>query len=566
MKYLLFSCFFIFAAVAQAQTPLKYSIYFDSDKHQIRVSEQNTLLSLLDSLQKKTYLSVQLSGNTDADGSIEYNQALSERRIAAIKTFLTEHGVEATKILTTAFGELQPVSNNESTDGKQQNRRVDIVIIYPKVENTDISAKPPHVFPFEKGKRYKVENLYSELELPKKTHEFVSGADAVFVNPKGTVLRVPAHAFDVPDKAAIQITVKEAYSYSDCVRANLTTTSNGKRLQTGGMVHIEATYQGKPITPAADLTLMIPSQAPANQGTDMQLFQGRKDAKSNAVNWVPDPALNFSFLFNAYDAAGQLRRLENDLQAITDTTACKQMFIWHIDSIYVRRAVKMGKNVSNLPQFVLSDERPEGYDFDHVNKEGLSPMCWEMAKWAAPDFSWHRKVPWKLKHQILHTGFYTFYNAANYDALLSTIKRNIRLNKQAVIDMNSNNISKMDNFHIFETRQLSWINCDRFSSYPKEVLVNMRTNMLAAPNVDAKIIFTNQNTILSANVQSGLISFNQIPKDEPAMIVAMKIENGVVLYAIQELNIEAKKVNLEFKPMTSVEISEKLATKVTKRA
>ncbi len=69
-----------------------------------------------------------IEGFTDSMGSDEYNQDLSERRADAVKGYLVRQGVETSRLSSTGRGENSPVADNESAAGRQQNRRVEVVI------------------------------------------------------------------------------------------------------------------------------------------------------------------------------------------------------------------------------------------------------------------------------------------------------------------------------------------------------------------------------------------------------------------------------------------------------
>jgi outer membrane protein OmpA-like peptidoglycan-associated protein len=75
---------------------------------------------------------LKLEGHTDSIGSDEYNQKLSERRARSVRDYLVESGLSSSIMTAQGFGESQPVSSNATADGRQRNRRVEIVI-----ENTD---------------------------------------------------------------------------------------------------------------------------------------------------------------------------------------------------------------------------------------------------------------------------------------------------------------------------------------------------------------------------------------------------------------------------------------------
>ena len=72
--------------------------------------------------------SVRIEGHTDAAGSDDTNQSLSERRAQAVREALLQRGLEAPRIGAVGYGEARPIANNETAAGRQQNRRVEIVV------------------------------------------------------------------------------------------------------------------------------------------------------------------------------------------------------------------------------------------------------------------------------------------------------------------------------------------------------------------------------------------------------------------------------------------------------
>jgi outer membrane protein OmpA-like peptidoglycan-associated protein len=71
---------------------------------------------------------IEVQGHTDSKGTDEYNMGLSEKRAAAVATYLKGKGVPASRIRTKGFGESAPVATNETDEGRAQNRRVNFLI------------------------------------------------------------------------------------------------------------------------------------------------------------------------------------------------------------------------------------------------------------------------------------------------------------------------------------------------------------------------------------------------------------------------------------------------------
>ena len=73
-------------------------------------------------------LTMQIEGHTDSVGSDEFNQTLSERRAGSVRDFLADQGVPASSITARGFGKTQPAAANDTAEGRQRNRRVELVV------------------------------------------------------------------------------------------------------------------------------------------------------------------------------------------------------------------------------------------------------------------------------------------------------------------------------------------------------------------------------------------------------------------------------------------------------
>lgn len=104
-------------------------IYFDYDKAEIRPEYTAFLQRIVYIINSHTDLRIRVTGHTDADGSDQYNDGLSERRAQAIIDFFVRAGLKRDRIVIDFKGEKVPVGDNHSSEGKQLNRRVDFEFI-----------------------------------------------------------------------------------------------------------------------------------------------------------------------------------------------------------------------------------------------------------------------------------------------------------------------------------------------------------------------------------------------------------------------------------------------------
>lgn len=102
---------------------------FDFDKAVIKPAGKTALDGLVAELSKVNVETLIAVGHTDAIGTDAYNQALSLRRVEAVKAYLVSKGVPAGQIRTEGKGESQPVASNQTREGRSQNRRVEIDVV-----------------------------------------------------------------------------------------------------------------------------------------------------------------------------------------------------------------------------------------------------------------------------------------------------------------------------------------------------------------------------------------------------------------------------------------------------
>lgn len=102
-------------------------ILFDVDKYDVRPEAAEALKNLATVLKEADIKAFEIDGHTDSDASDEHNQVLSEKRANAVKDFLTSQGLTA-EITINGYGESRPIATNDTAEGKQKNRRVEILI------------------------------------------------------------------------------------------------------------------------------------------------------------------------------------------------------------------------------------------------------------------------------------------------------------------------------------------------------------------------------------------------------------------------------------------------------
>jgi len=87
-----------------------------------------SLRALLSSINRNSYTRVTVEGHTDSSGDHEHNVALSQHRAEAVRQYLIAHGVPGERIVTVGLGDADPIASNDDAEGRQLNRRVDVIV------------------------------------------------------------------------------------------------------------------------------------------------------------------------------------------------------------------------------------------------------------------------------------------------------------------------------------------------------------------------------------------------------------------------------------------------------
>jgi outer membrane protein OmpA-like peptidoglycan-associated protein len=103
-------------------------VLFDTGSSNLKSGTREKLAKVAGILLSHPGLRLQVEGHTDSVGSAEYNQRLSESRASSVRGYLVEQGITSNSVSTAGFGETMPVASNETAMGRQQNRRVELVV------------------------------------------------------------------------------------------------------------------------------------------------------------------------------------------------------------------------------------------------------------------------------------------------------------------------------------------------------------------------------------------------------------------------------------------------------
>jgi len=103
-------------------------VLFDTGQYSLRAGAREKMARISGIILAYPSLKLQVEGHTDSVGSDELNMKLSEHRASSVRDFLVQSGIVTSSISSRGFGESQPVATNDTARGRQQNRRVELIV------------------------------------------------------------------------------------------------------------------------------------------------------------------------------------------------------------------------------------------------------------------------------------------------------------------------------------------------------------------------------------------------------------------------------------------------------
>jgi len=108
---------------------LSSDLLFPTNSSYLTDAAKAQLGKLAKILKEDNSKKIRVDGHTDATGTEQYNQWLSEKRAASVKVYLEEAGVSGSRIATEGLGQTKPVASNKTPEGREKNRRVEVIIL-----------------------------------------------------------------------------------------------------------------------------------------------------------------------------------------------------------------------------------------------------------------------------------------------------------------------------------------------------------------------------------------------------------------------------------------------------
>lgn len=486
---------------SQAQQTVQHTVYFTTGNYQISTTEEQTLKKIVDSASRlfESY-QVRIKGKTDNTGSDAFNYTLSQKRAMTVEALFKAAGITTENIATDFEGEASPDADNETEEGRRLNRRADITII-PIVSSTAFQ-KPiaPAQDSLPEGD---INELYSLLKTPAQEYCIDLARDTFLVGNKGTIIHYKANTIKRANLSCkcFTLNLNEYFDNSELIINNLTTTSDGQLLESGGMIKLDGYCDGKKyeLKPGEFFTVMVPSDTIL---AGMKLLSANRDNDSDYLNWKLDP--DYPDLDN-FDLNRMLLLCGGNRSDISSTT-CHFFFC------------KIGRFFSRL----FGDK-------NYLSKKD------------------------KQVNQLVENEKKVFdkYELEGEDLAIALRKSKDNAGVNAL------------KYYVYKNANWDYRNIDRLKRFEK--FTNFIVENKPVSGSDVKLVFKSSKTVVPAIEKTSSYIFKQVPDGVAIWVVGLRFTASKEIYlGLKEINTSDKKITLDFK-LVSVEELKAFMEKVNKR-
>jgi hypothetical protein len=559
-KLILLLTTLFFAFYCQAATQ-KITVLFEKDKSTLTEASKEQLNHVLPAQM------FYLMGHTDNDGDDTYNQSLSKRRVDAVATYLrSKKRIDRTKLVTNYFGERQPVNPNLTEEQKSQNRRVEVSYI----------ADPLLVY-----------------DVPVQLFTINNHRDTTIVGENGTKLFFPAHCFKEQN---VSIQLREYTDTKSILSANLSTLSDGRMLETSGMVYVEAydnDYNRLELQQPMDITFK-------NKGTthnDFKYFKGEYN-QDLSMNWTTSGTTKqnydegylrqFQIDANGYNGTHLVGSLLSSLKKITDDKsfiALANVPCFQDSKVYLdidldgklRRVVTNLKDKSCECEQLFQSKVKQYFDHTYAIQKNVSYNYEDQPhiEFGVRNVSTDKRAKGQLeplaKTTVKFDDFAMVIKGKQLEKLaeakqkadsIEYAKQEEEVNsyfEQLGIAQRKLAEQQIKNYKAFKeieiaTANMGWINCDRFLSS-----IMIPVSIKTTDEVNFRLVFKKINAILAGSSINNRSDFS-VPANEDVTMIATQTKDNKYFYDIQKVNTsQLSNVKLNLKEVDHKKLSEEVS-------
>jgi hypothetical protein len=431
--------------------------------------------------------------------------------------------------------------------------------------------------------KIKLKKEIVKIEIPEKLSQTFTinlAKDTIITCNEGTKLTIKANAFldeeNKTVKGKINLKVTEYYKLSDMLLANLSTSSNGKQLETGGMLFIEA-KKGEldlKLKENSSIEISFPTK---NKKEDMQLFSGLWE--NDIINWqlettqeeqieIVEVEEDVDVPFSVIEDVPIYPGCENlDKKSTRNCTSKSiQEFVQRNFNTEIAEAIGLtGRQRVNvifkINKYgdVVSIRTSANYPILNEEAERVIALLPKMIPGKQRGKS--VTVPYSLPIIFQLDGVSNSISVGSSSPSSKVLGDSVVAKKleAILVDEKSPRLSAaVVSSYILTTAKLGWINCDRFiksRSSLKYKLINKSTD----GSVKVNMVFKSIKSVLPSTNLNGIFDFGTVPKDAKVTLIAIKKGNGKLYLSIIDTKTEENPdIEFKFKEVSLEELKSEL--------
>lgn len=563
-----FSCLLVAAStLSAAPTTHEVFVHFGKDDFALNDEAIVVLEQFLSSIKLEGDFQFSVEGHTDSDGGYAYNDTLAAERARAVRDFFVTRGIPANLVQWGSRGKRAPMASNSNPSGMAENRRVRVVFTS-----------------YHFGKLTELREALQEGHVQQYTID--PAKDNTVTGAAGSTVSFKANAFTTqagqPAKGPVSIELTEALDAMGMIAFGLSTRSNGRLLETDGVVRVlakDSAGASLQLQPSLPMTVTLPADM---RKSGMQLFLSDSGANWNAAISVPGGGQTVPDAIPAIYARGIVRDLpeyKEDQRGIPIKPSIPVMpkapspipppsserpwwgFVQ--PGKFQDREQRAEAHYNERKQAVEQryQNRVERYRADKADFPNA------MARYAVKKAAWDslKQLEYTTWRKEVYEPAVARFDAAQrlldepYDKALANWKAQRDAARQAWADTVRTVTSESLSNYVYTTSWLGWINCDRFYDVPD----NRKAPVIArtAPGIQAHayVVFTGMRMLLNMEPDDeGEYVSLPVPTNEPAVIFAFTVKNGQAQLCVEPI-VKGEIPELEFTPSTVAEVDQRLA-------
>ena len=430
-----------------------------------------------------------------------------------------------------------------------------------------------------------VKNVENSFKKTPEKFKINTQKDTVFLCKEGTKLIVKANSFVDSNgnniNGTIDLNVTEYYKLSDILLANLTTTSNGKQLETGGMLFIEAKKDETNLILADSSSIEI-SFPTDSKKEGMQIFSGKW--KNEIINWNLQKSLVEETVIDEIEVSNVEENIEVPFAIVEQVPiypGCEssdKQAERECTSIAISRFVQRNFNTETAKNIGLTGSQRINTLFK-INQKGNATDIRSRASDPDLEDEANRVIsllpqmkPGTQRGKTVTVPYslpiiFTVENDTEFIAKVGDDKRKLKqlrdsINnkrfKDRLASKDSINVTTSEvNRYILRTSELGWINCDRFIRGGGKQKIKYKLKIDDNGEIRVNMIFKSINSILPSFRIGNIFDFEIVPKNQDIILIAIKKDKGKLYMDLVETTTQ-EKPDFNFKQLTISEMKVQL--------